>query len=111
MAWPVSHQPTASRATPHSVYDQPGAVSVQACFDQVLQSMADNLAAMAAHLTGKLLSESGRAATDPGLVRWSGLVKGPYGLFGLGEGDGEASAWICRMLLLSLWSVSVRAWW
>jgi len=61
-------------------------------------------------LTGKSPSGNGRAAVDPGLMRWSGLVKPLWGYAALVRVTVKPSAWICRMWLRSLRSASVRAW-
>ncbi len=61
-------------------------------------------------LTGKSPSGNGRAAADPGLMQWSGLVKPLWGYAALVRVTVKPSAWICRMWLRSLRSASVRAW-
>jgi transposase len=62
-------------------------------------------------LTGKSPSENGRAVADPGLVgdRADGSRRGS-GQAALVRVTSKPSAWICRMWLRSLRSVSVRAW-
>jgi hypothetical protein len=43
-------------------------------------------------------------------VRWSGLVRNAMGYAALVRVTVKPSAWVCRMWLRSLRSVSVRAW-